>query len=466
KANPSVEQIKRDIQQGNDAAQLNEFAFDAVSWALIEKVDNATIKFLLEQEGNEVNKITHDGRTYIFWAAYRDNLEIMNYLLERGARTDIIDSHGYSLMNFAAVTGQQNQTLYDWCIANGSNPKIEKNHDGANALLLVAPFIQDDNLIDYFVEKGIDLHSKDEKGNGIFNYAAKKGNIDVLNLLIDLGVGYKELNLEGGNAFISASQGTRGSSNSLETYKYLEKLGLEPNITTDSGFTPLHALAYKNKDLDIFEYFVSKGVDVNQPDMNGNTAFMNAAYRNDLPIVSYLLNYVESINTYNKKGISPLMRAVQSNDLEVVRFLLEKGASIDHVDEDGNSLSFYLIESYSEKKHDDFIKKLQLLQEGSLDFSKIQSNGDGLWHLAVKTNSLKLLQKVGKLDLPINLRNDDGNTALHLAAMKAQNLDILKFLLSQGADKSIKTEFGESVFDLANENELLQEKGAGLSFLQ
>lgn len=333
-------------------------------------------------------------------------------------------------------------------------------------MLLVAPFIQDDNLIDYFVEKGIDLHSKDEKGNGIFNYAAKKGNIDVLNLLIDLGVGYKELNLEGGNAFISASQGTRGSSNSLETYKYLEKLGLEPNITTDSGFTPLHALAYKNKDLDIFEYFVSKGVDVNQPDMNGNTAFMNAAYRNDLPIVSYLLNYVESINTYNKKGISPLMRAVQSNDLEVVRFLLEKGASIDHVDEDGNSLSFYLIESYSEKKHDDFIKKLQLLQEGSLDFSKIQSNGDGLWHLAVKTNSLKLLQKVGKLDLPINLRNDDGNTALHLAAMKAQNLDILKFLLSQGADKSIKTEFGESVFDLANENELLQEKGAGLSFLQ
>ena len=40
------------------------------------------------------------------------------------------------------------------------------------------------------------------------------------------------------------------------------------------------------------------------------------------------------------------------------------------------------------------------------------------------------------------------------AAMKATDTTILKFLLDQGADKTIKTEFDETVLDLANENEL------------
>ena len=144
KNNPSIETIKADMAKGHSVSALNAFAFDAVSWALIEQTDNATITFLLQQDGNDVNKLTHDGRTYIFWAAYRDNLEMMEYLVNKGAKTDIIDSHGYSLLNFAAVTGQLNTKLYDFCIAKGANPAKEVNHDGANALLLVAPFLKDD----------------------------------------------------------------------------------------------------------------------------------------------------------------------------------------------------------------------------------------------------------------------------------------------------------------------------------
>ena len=188
KAKPSLQQVQKDIASGNDPTELNSNAFDAVCWALIEKVDNRIVRYLLEQEGNGVNKLTHDGRTYVFWAAYKNNMEIMKYLVSKGAKTDIIDSHGYSVLNFAAVSGQQNKELYDYIIALGGNPVTEKNHDGANALLLVAPFLKDGTLIDYFTAKGIDLHSKDNDGNGIFNYAAKMGNISFLNLLIEKGV--------------------------------------------------------------------------------------------------------------------------------------------------------------------------------------------------------------------------------------------------------------------------------------
>ncbi|MDY8138409.1 ankyrin repeat domain-containing protein [Aquimarina sp. 2201CG5-10] len=466
KANPTIEQIKKDITEGNDPTELNKFAFDAVSYALIEKTDNETIKFLLTKKGNGVNKKTHDGRTYIFWAAYRDNLEIMKYLIDKGAKTDVIDSHGYSLLNFAAVTGQQNTKLYDFCIANGANPLTETNNDGANALLLVAPFLQDDTLINYFVDKGIDLNSIDDIGNGIFNYAAKKGSKKVLELLIKKGVAYKNLNKEGGNAFIFASQGTRNSANSLETYKYLETLGLQPNVKTDKGFTPLHALAFKNTDLNIFKYFIEKGVDVNQADDKGNTPFMNAANRNDIKSVTFLIDYVKDINVSDRKGVTSLMKATQRNNIEVVQLLLGKGANALTKDNEGNSLAYYTLQSYDAKKPQAFEQKLSLLKDKGVDFAQSQAEGNTLWHLAVKENNVELLRKIAELKVPLNLKNEEGNTALHIAAMKATDAKVLKFLLDQGADKDIKTRFEETVFDLASENELLQKQNIELNFLQ
>lgn len=465
KVNPTIAQVEKDIKAGNDPSQLNKNAFDAVVYALLEKANNTTIEHLLSKRGNDVNKITHDGRTYIFWAAYKGNLEMMKYLLKKGAKTDIIDSHGYSILNFAAVTGQRDMQLYDFLIANGANPKTEKNLDGANALLLVAPFLESDTMIDYFVAKGIDLHSTDSNGNGIFNYAAKKGNIKFLEILLAKGVTYKTPAKDGGNAFIFASQGTRSSSNSLESYKYLGKLGLNPNVTTKNGLSPLHALAYKNKDLEIFSYFIEKGVDVNQADSDGNTAFINAASQNDLKSISYLISYVTDINATNKKGQTALMMATQFNTPEAVDFIIKKGGDALAKDREGNTLAFYVLESYS-SKNSAFDEKLKLLQEAGLVVNQSQANGQTLWHLAVKKNEIDLLKKIAQFHIPVNTKNDNSLTPLHMAAIKATDTEILKFLIERGADKKLKTDFDESVLDLALENELLQKQQVELNFLR
>jgi hypothetical protein len=62
----------------------------------MEKIDSNTIKYLLSQKGNAVNKIAHDSRTYIFWAAYWDNLELMQYVVDNGGKANIEDIHRYS----------------------------------------------------------------------------------------------------------------------------------------------------------------------------------------------------------------------------------------------------------------------------------------------------------------------------------------------------------------------------------
>lgn len=432
-ANPTIEAIEKNIAKGHSISELNRHAFDAVSWALIEQADNKTVKYLLSKKGNDVNKLTHDARTYIFWAAYKSNLEMMQYLVNKGAKTDVIDSHGYSVLNFAAVTGQLDPAVYDFCIDHGAKISEDKNHDGANALLLVAPFLKDTKLIDYFVSKGLDLKSTDNNGHGIFNYASKKGNIKLMDALIKKGIPYKTVTKTNSNAMILASRGLRGKSNPLEVYQYLEKKGIEPNITTKEGVTPLHAIAMYNKDINVFKYFLTKGVAINQT---------------------------------NKSGASALTNAILRNTPETVNFLLEQGADASIVDTKGNNLAFYLLQSFNTKKPEDFHKKLKALTKNGLDIKQNQKDGNSLFHLALDANSVDLLKEVQALGVAVNTKNKNGLTPLHKAAMKAKNTEALKYLLSIGADKSITTDFDETVYDLAMENEIFQKKHIDLAFLK
>ncbi|MHA7942592.1 ankyrin repeat domain-containing protein [Formosa sp. 3Alg 14/1] len=463
--NPTVEVIEQKIKEGNDPAQLNGRSFDAVATAILQGASNTNVYHLLKKEGNDVNKLTHDGRTYIFWAANKGNVELMEYLIKHGAKTDILDNHGYSLLNFAAATGQKDTKVYDLCLANGAK-LTDLDHHGANALLLVSQRAKDFSTINYFTAKGLDLNTKDADGNGIFNYVAKSGNTKMLDQLIAKGVDYKTLNNEGGNAMIFASIGGRGSSNDLSVFKYLEDKGIKANVTTKNGLTPLHGLAGKSKDEAVIKYFLAKGVDVNQADQNGNTPFLNASSNNDLAIITLLEPKLKDINYTNKKGESALALAVKNNTTDVVSYLLKKKADINVVDASGSNLTTYLIESYSPRSEADFKSKLALLSANGLDISKPQANGNTLYHLALDQNHFELLKLAKQYKADINAVNAEGISPLLKSAMSSQDDVVLKYLLENGADKSMTTEFEETAYDLASENELLKANNVNINFLK
>ncbi|WP_299776739.1 ankyrin repeat domain-containing protein [uncultured Formosa sp.] len=465
KTNPTPETIDLKIKEGNDPAQYNGGSFDPVTLAILNEASNPTILQLLKQKGNDVNKLTHDGRTYVFWAANKGNVELMEYLISKGAKTDILDNHGYTVLNFAAATGQKNTKVYDVCLANGAK-LTDLDHHGANALLLASQRDTDFTLINYFTSKGLDLNSKDADGNGVFNYVSRYGKTEMLDALIKKGVDYKTVNAEGGNAMIFASVGPRGGSNNLEFFKYLENKGINPNVTTTKGVTPLHALAGRSKDAQVINYFIEKGVDVNQADQNGDTAFLNAANRNDLAMVTLLKKHVKDINATNKKGETALALAVQNNTSDVVAYLIDQGADLQTVDASGSNLTTNLLKSYSPKTKADFNSKLALLKSKGLDIAKPQANGNTLYHLALDQNSMELLKLATQHKADINAVNNEGISPLLKSAMSSSDDTILKYLLANGADKSITTEFEESAFDLAQENELLKANKVNINFLK
>lgn len=465
KESTSVETVKQEIEKGNDPVALTASAFDATVYAILGGAPMETITYLLSLEGNEVNKPTHDGRNYLMWAAYKGNVELMEYLIEKGANMDIVGDHGYTVMTFAAVGGIKNTAVYDLMLEKGKKVD-DATRSGATALHLLVSQLENPELLDYFQGKGLDIHATDKAGNNLFSYAASRGNMDMMNTLIGLGLDYKSLNDEGGNAMMFASEGYRGGSNGLPVYTYLDSLGIEADVVTYEGRTPLHNLAWGAKNDEVMNFFLDKCVNVNQIDKEGNTAFINAMRGNKLANAEKLAPLTKDINHRNKDGYSALTYAIIRNSPKAVDFLLAGGADFTIKDAKGRNLVFHMFDSFNPRNPTAFEKFLTMAKEKGLELTPTYEGGNTWAHMAIAEGEMGLLEKAMELGVNINQKNEDGLTPLHLAAMNAKNKDLLALLIEKGADKTILTDFEESAYDLANENEALSKDGIDLGFLK
>jgi ankyrin repeat protein len=474
KTAPDVAAVQTEIAKGNSPSASNDRSFDAVVIAINNDAPAATIKFLLEQPGNEVNKSTHDNRIYLHWAASKGNLEIVEYLIAKGSDVNLEDSHSAFPATAAASSGISNTAVYEAFFKAGIDPK-KKYTSGTNLLLMAIPMDKNLAISNYFISKGLSLNDVDNDGNTAFNYAARSGNVTLLKSLLEKGIKYND------NALIFAAQGSRRDVTTLETYKFLvDDLKLKPTVTSKEGQTVLHFLVTKPNQTEIINYFIAKGVDPNKANNEGNTPLMVAAAVRETTIaLEQLLPLVKNSNALNAKGESALTMAVKSGTPTAVELLLNKGADVTITNKDGNNLGAYLIESYrpqvgmargsegaNGQKQDPFDAKIKLIQGKGLNLATPQKDGNTLYHLAITKNDLALLKKIADLNIDINAKNKDGLTALHKAAMISKDDVILKYLLSIGAKKDINTEFDESTYALAKENETLTKNNVSLEFLK
>ena len=80
--------------------------------------------------------------------------------------------------------------------------------------------------------------------------------------------------------------------------------------------------------LEIVEYLVAQGANVNKPTLTQSTPLRGASFHGHIKVMEYLLGRCADINTPNCIGQSPLCIAAMRGQLDAVQFLVNKGADL------------------------------------------------------------------------------------------------------------------------------------------
>lgn len=455
---PTIAMIEAEIAKGNDITEMGPGGWDGPLLAIMADNDYDVIKHILDKPGIDVNVNTHHSQNYLMWTTMKGNLPVMELLIEKGSRTDIINSHGQSLLMHAAMA-KPDKAVYDFCIANGGDIVNDKDEQGRNVMLSAVSGLTDASFLDYFISKGLSLEDTDNDGNGLFHYAVHGGNVSLLKDLVARGVSIKPNNF-GENAFAFVGRG-RGARMSIELLEYLKSLGLDPALPNAQGRTLAHTAAQSGASEDVFHFLHDNGIDLGQADNNDNTPLMAAASRGNVELLKRLLES-NSVNFVNQEGESALVNAVAFNSPEVVQLLLDAGGDPGIMSKEGD-LFGVLIGSYRKGR-----SSIQRVKDiiSLLEKSGLQMSLDGsLLHKAFRKDDEELLNLLIEKGIDINAKDKDGNTILHYAAMQAKDIELVEGLIAKGADPEIKTEFDESIEDLLKANEAIDLNQINIDFL-
>ncbi|KAL0447495.1 UNVERIFIED_CONTAM: Potassium channel AKT1 [Sesamum latifolium] len=141
----------------------------------------------------------------------------------------------------------------------------------------------------------------------------------------------------------------------------------------------------------LLHHLLRRGLEPNELDRNGRNALHLAAAKGNLECVLLLLDYAADPNRRDSEGNVPLWDAILGKHEPVIKALVDNGATLSSGDV-GQFACF-----------------------------------------AAEQNDLDLLKQITKFGGDVTLLNSLGTTALH-TAISEENIEIIKFLIEQGAD--------------------------------
>lgn len=143
---------------------------------------------------------------------------------------------------------------------------------------------KDELQVQALLKQNVSLCETDEDGNSAFLLAIKNGlSLELIELFIQKGVDPFELSDQGVGAIDIAIEAQR-----LDVVKYLHALGLDLNETKrESKMTPLMVAACYNR-VDIAKYLILNDVDMQKVDSNGLSAHDYARKLGQAAMVEFL----------------------------------------------------------------------------------------------------------------------------------------------------------------------------------
>jgi serine/threonine-protein phosphatase 6 regulatory ankyrin repeat subunit B len=238
--------------------------------------------------------------TSLIDAACSDHVEVLNYLIGRGAKLDLVDFQGSTALLHAC---SDNSTENAVALINaGANPNLG-SHFGRFPLMYAAEN-GNDAIVAALLAHKADPNANCNQGSAIY-WAANGNHLSTLNLLIEAGA---DLHL-------------------------MVKGPLDP-IKFQS--TVLGCAAYANN-VDMVDSILAHGVDANFAAINGDTALINAVEDSCIAAAEELIAKGASVDAQNKKGRTALMVAAMNSNHLMIQTLMDHHAKLDLKDADGKT---------------------------------------------------------------------------------------------------------------------------------
>ena len=357
--------------------------------------------------------------------AYQGHVEQVNQLLEAGTNVHF--------------RGYDQKTPLDYASSQG-HPEVVKLLLNAGARIRLKTLkLALDNEHPSIVQRLLTAEPKPEIQ---LSFAAYRGNLKKVNLLLEAGANVNFRALDGSTPLHQAS--FSNSRESLQVVEALLKAGANSNLRNEEGDYPLHELIYfcgsceyVNLRLKILETLLKAGANPNLRDGNHKTS-LHLAY-----------------------GV------LGDNYLRFAERLLEAGANPNVRDEDGNT-PLHLASDYDDRTGE------ALLKAGANP--NIQNHkGNTPLHIACKEDVItwNLNYKISETDNNIeallkaganpNVQNHKGNTPLHNLLNHSKEYEAVKRLLEAGANPNLKDSEGKTSLEVSPDGEirkLLKRHGA------
>lgn len=169
------------------------------------------------------------------------------------------------------------------------------------------------------LQDGFDPNYKDRQGNSLLIHAAANSNAEVVNILLKGGADPMMLNKVGDDALnYGAIKGN------LSIVQQMVKAGVPVN--RKQGWQPLSYAVY-GKNLEVFDYLMSKGADPNGNNPSQASALMIAAQHGQEEMVDRLLK-AGADPTWTKGGESAVDWALKNGNTDIAEKVMKAQAQV------------------------------------------------------------------------------------------------------------------------------------------
>lgn len=438
------------IEKGADvnAAESNESALMIYA----EKGNLKAVKFLLKHNADP-NIENNKENAYIL-AARNGHLEVIKLLEPLISKDKLRENHDKSLKEagyggHVDVLKYLKSTLTDSVLLKAHHEQLMKmaEYDWTSYMSTTRRngsenYSNNDNvaLLRYLVDEGADLT---KKGDLYLLNAAKQGHVGILSFLISHGfnINYRD-NYKGELSDTPLLAALKNGN--IDCAKLLINLQAKSNLQNNKNEIPLH-YASRIKDgetldllLKLDRSLINKVNQVNN-ESSLQIAIKNRCYNNALK----LIDNGADINLSDAYGKTPLMNLISNKkegdgSSELLEKLL-KNSNINQEDLSGQTVLFSL-----DLRDDGFL--LQKILERNIDVDHQNNLGNSaLMRLVLNNKIIPDAMLIGD----INITNNNGNTALMLAAQEGNKFNFEK-ILSMNPDTSIRNYEGHSAINLVD----------------